>query len=235
MHRYSLNLLGFATGMALLVALPNTARAQWGIGMGWGMFGPQESSSTRFLNDHALSRVGGVQARQQRSHSAYSGNPNAYFNRIRDNGFVSHYDVRRRRAPSYQPERTASLANRGQGTDRPAPRAPAAPLKDFFDASLRLVWPQESPVEGEFKEKRDLSDQASLAVLKQTKAYGSAPITSAAEARQKLVNYGKPALQHLRAVATPPIADSFHRFLLSLYDSLEASAWPTEAAPVSPP
>jgi hypothetical protein len=108
-------------------------------------------------------------------------------------------------------------------------------LKDFFDASLRLVWPQESPVEGEFKEKRDISDQASLAVLKQTQAYGSAPITSATEARQKLVNYGKPALQHLRAVATPPIADSFHRFLLSLYDSLEASTWPPEAAPVPQP
>jgi hypothetical protein len=223
--------------MAVSAAMPGPARAQYGLGLGWGwgLFGPQESPSTRLLNEHALSRVGGVQARQQRSHSAYSGNPNAYFNRIRDNGLVSHYDVRRRRAPSYQPERTASLANSGQGTARPAPRAPAVPLKDFFDASLRLVWPQESPVEGEFKEKRDISDQASLAVLKQTQAYGSAPITSATEARQKLVNYGKPALQHLRAVATPPIADSFHRFLLSLYDSLEASTWPPEAAPVPQP
>jgi len=212
-----------------LLAKPTPAEAQWGLGMGWGMFGQQESSATRFTNDHALSRVGAVAARQPgRSHSPYSGSSNAYFNRIRDNGFVSHYDVRRRRAPSYQPARATSLANGGQQAAGPASRPPAPPLRVFFDASLRLIWPQESPVEGGFKGKREISDQASLAVLKQTKAYGSAPITSVTEARQKLVTYGKPALQHLRAAATSPIADAFHRFLLSLYDSLEAAAMPAE-------
>src|SRR5262249_45996113 len=179
----------------------------------------------------ALSRVPGVAARQPgRSHSPYSGSSNAYFNRIRDNGFTSHYDVRRRRAPSYQPERTASLGNRGRAESRPAQPAatPVVPLVSFFDDSLTLVWPQESPVDGEFKEKRDTSDGARLAGLKQPKRYGRAPITRVTEARQKLVDYGRPALQQLRAVATPPIAASFHRSLLSLSDSLEAATRPAE-------
>jgi hypothetical protein len=231
--RCLLGSLRIAAVMTVLLALTPPAEAQWGMGYGYGfgMFGGGPSPSTEFLNQHALGRIGSVAARQPgRSHSAYSGNSNAYFNRIRDNGFTSHYDVRRRRAPSYQPERTASLGNRGRAESRPAQptAAPAVPLVSFFDESLTLVWPQESPVDGEFKEKRDISDRASLAVLKQTKNYGSAPITRVTEARKKLVDYGRPALQQLRAVATPPIADSFHRFLLSLYDSLEAATRPAE-------
>jgi hypothetical protein len=238
--RSFLGSLRFAAGITFLLALTPPAKAQWGIGYGWGMMGVGPSPSTQLLNDHAMARTGIAAARQPgRSHSPYSSNPNAYFNRIRDNGFTSHYDVRRRRAPSYQPVRAASLGNGGRTDSRPAQPAPApAPvvaLASFFDGSLALVWPQESPIDGEFKEKRDLSDRASLIVLKQTKDYGSAPITSVTEARQKLIDYGRPALNQLRTMTTPPIADSFHRFLLSLYDSLEASAWPPEAAPVSQP
>ena len=86
-------------------------------------------------------------------------------------------------------------------------------------------------MDGEFLGKREASDQASLVVLKETKQHGVASITSATEARQKLVEYGRPALKQLRAAATPPIADSFHRFLLSLYDSLEAAASAPNSAP----
>jgi hypothetical protein len=226
--------------MAVLAAMPSPARAQYGLGAGWGwgIFGVQPSPSTQVLNQHAVNRAaGGVTS--SRSHRAYSGNPNAYFNRVRDNGFVSHYDVRRRRAPSYQSGPSTSAANRvreaTQSAPSPSATAAIAPLASFFDASLRLVWPQESPVDGELQEKRDLSDHAALAVLKEKQQQDVASITSAAGARQKLLDYGRPALRQLRAAATPPIADSFHRFLLSLYDSLEASAWPPEAATVSPP
>lgn len=234
--------LGLMAGMVLLAAAPSNARAQWGMGMGWGMFGVPESSSTRFLNDHAKARIPSAAARQSRTHSPYAGNSNSYLNRVRDNGFVSHYDTMSRRAPSYQPGRAPSLGNSGRAPSRPvaAPATaeakatrPLVPLKDFFDASLRLIWPQESPVEGEFQEKREISDRTSSTVLQQVKTYGSAPVTSVTTAREKLIAYGRPALTHLRATATPPIADGFHRFLLSLYDSLEAAAWPSEgeAAP----
>jgi hypothetical protein len=231
--------LGFSAVMAISAAMPDSARAQYGLGAGWGwgIFGVQPSPSTQMLNQHALNRAGGG-VRSSRSHSAHVGNPNSYVNRIRDNGFVSHYDAQRRRAPSYQSGQSTSTANRVQEGTRQAssPSATAAivPLVRFFDASLRLVWPQESPFDGELRDRRDLSDQASLAVLKEKQQRGVASITSATEARQKLLDYGRPALQQLRAVATTPIADSFHRFLLSLYDSLEASTWPPDAATVSP-
>lgn len=231
--------LGFSTVMVVLAVMPAPARAQYGMGAGWGwgMFGVQPSPSTSFLNQHAATRAAaGRPARA--SHSAYSGNPNAYFNRIRDNGFVSHYDVRRRRAPSYQTGRTGSTMDRGREESRPAPpeasTAAIIPLANFFDASSRLVWPQESPVDGDFKERRDESDRAVRAVLKEKQQHGAASITGATEARQHLVDYGRPALRQLRAASTPPIVDSFHRFLLSLYDSLGASAGLPEPAPGPP-
>jgi hypothetical protein len=216
--------------MTVFAAVSDRARADWGFGLGWGwgFGGVGPSASTQFLNEHAQTRAaaGGF---GRRTNNVYAGNPNAYFNRIRDNGFVSHYDARRRRSPSYQPERTTSLGSAARAQSQPAPATASAtsvePIASFFDASLRLVWPQESPTDGDFKEKREISDQASLAVLNETKRHGAASIATATEARQKLVEYGRPALKQLRAAATPPIADSFHRFLLSLYDSLEAAAW----------
>jgi hypothetical protein len=232
--RHLVWLLGVSVGTTLVATMPGRARADWGMGMGmgWGMFGVGPSASTSFLNQHAATRAaaGGF---GRRTNNVYAGNSNAYFNRIRDNGFVSHYDARRRRSPSYQPERRTSLANATPAQPTATAPQPEAiePLRRFFDASLKLVWPHDSPIDGDFREKREISDQASLAVLKETKQHGVATITSATEARQKLVEYGRPALKQLRAAATPPIADSFHRFILSLYDSLEAAATVANSAP----
>lgn len=225
--------LGFAAGLAVLAAMPGPARAQYGglgAGWGWGIFGVGPSPSTTFLNDHANTRTA-LGRYSSRSHSAYRNNPNSYFNRIRDNGFVSHYDTRRRRAPSYQSGRTNSSLSREepQRAASAADLAAITPLASFFDASLRLVWPQGSPEDGEFREKREISDRAALAVLKEKREQGAASITVAVEARQKLVEYGQPALRLLREVATPPVADSFHGFLLSLYDSLGAATLPADA------
>src|SRR5262245_19801797 len=90
--------LTFLMGFIVLGLDSDRARAQWGMGYGWGWGGLgfyQAPSPTNFLNQHALTRAaGGRPARP--SHSPYANNPNAYFNRVRDNGFVSHYDVRRR-------------------------------------------------------------------------------------------------------------------------------------------
>src|SRR5262245_46140095 len=106
-------LLPLLLGFAIPGMHPDQARAQWGIGYGWGwgdLGFRTVPSPTDFLNQHALNRAAaGIQSRP--SHSPYSGSPNAYFNRVRDNGFVSHYDVRRRLPPAYQPEPTASLGN----------------------------------------------------------------------------------------------------------------------------
>ena len=54
------------------------------------------------------------------------------------------------------------------------------------------------------------------------------------EARSKLVEYGRPALQYIRENSTPRVADTFHLFLLSLYDSLAQAATIPRAATPSP-
>jgi len=195
-------------------------------------------SPTDFLNQHALTRAA-AGAQEPRSHSPYRNNPNAYFNRIRDNGFVSHYDARRRQPPSYRPEPTSSLANSGRVAAQPAAEAaapnPIAPLASFFDAAQNLVWPNESPTGGDLKEKRVVSDQAALAVLEETRRQSVASISSVTHARQKLIDYGQPALREIRAQTTPVIADTFHRFMLALYDSLAQASWPPDAIPGTAP
>jgi len=204
------------------------------------MFGGFNSvpSPGNFLNDRALNQAArGIQSRP--SHSPLSGNPNAYFNRIRDNGLVPHYDVQSRQPPAYQPAPRSSLGLTSSTRTAPQPvtvspasqpaqaqpaQRPLLPVASFFDSEQRLIWPGESPVHGDLKEKRDSSDQASLVVLNETKQQGVASITSVAEARQRLLDYGQPALQALRQDQTPRIADSFHHFLLSLYESLAQTA-----------
>jgi hypothetical protein len=205
------------------------AQAQFGMGFGWGGFGMRNVPSPQdYLNQHALTRA--AAGRPERpSHSPYSNNPNSYFNRIRDNGFVSHYDVRRRQPPAYQPAPAASVANVARAEPSPAASQPIPPLASFFNAAQTLVWPSESPSAGDLKQKRDISDQASLAVLGETRRQTTASISSVTHARQKLVDYGQPALQEIRAQATPVIADTFHRFLLALYDSLGSAAGPEDA------
>ncbi len=56
------------------------------------------------------------------------------------------------------------------------------------------------------------------------------------DARSKLVDYGRPALEYIRDNSTPRIADTFHLFLLSLYDSLgQAATVPRQGGPASTP
>lgn len=100
--------IGFVAGMTVIIGGANPAAAQWGMGMGWGMFGVGPSPSTQLLNQHALTRAAAGGSRGP-SRSPLSGNSNSYSNRLRDNGFVSHYDVARRAAPSYRSTPTAAL------------------------------------------------------------------------------------------------------------------------------
>src|SRR5579883_1708008 len=73
------------------------ARAQFGmyLGGGMGFLGGfnQVPSPTDFLNQHALTRAAAGRPAPT-SFRPYANSPNAYFNRIRDNGFVAHSDVR---------------------------------------------------------------------------------------------------------------------------------------------
>jgi hypothetical protein len=178
-----------------------------------------------FVNQHALSNA--ARAGRPPSNNVYAGNPNAYINNVRDNGFV----------PSYNVARAGSAANRAvprvspgelivtQATALPpAPARPVVPLASFFNRAAELVWPEIAPVEGELKEKRDDSDASSRVVLGEYQAMGRATIGSVTDSRQKLIDYGQPALQLIRTNSTPRAADTFHVFLLSLYESLAQAA-----------
>ncbi|WP_165232032.1 hypothetical protein [Aquisphaera insulae] len=228
--------------LAALGMLPSRAHAQFGMGfggMGWGIGFNYVPSPTNLINENAMSRAGRAQAPESRN--IYAGNPNAYINNLRDNSFVPSYSVSRRRPTT---ERAPSRPSPGDqavalaGTPNPAPAAPVRPqipLASFFDATRRLVWPEESPVDGDLKPKRDVSDQASLQVFLQTLAHGTATLTSVADARQKLLDYGRPALKEVREKSTPRVADTFHMFMLSLYDSLGQVATVADPSTGGPP
>jgi hypothetical protein len=109
------------------------------------------------------------------------------------------------------------------------------PLATFFDAAKRLVWPGDAPVTGALQRKRDISDEGCLVVLGEVQTQGRASTTTVAASRQKLLDYGQPALQEIRTSTTARVADTFHLFLLSLYESLAQAANPPETPPAASP
>lgn len=222
---------------AICLLGPGSGTAMAQFGFGYGVMGGFNyvPSPTDFVNSHALIQAGrGQQPRA--SFQPYANSPNSFHNRLRDNGYVPSYEVRRRRPSTTRSQPPRSLGNTAQVERQPAAAVARAivPLVSFFDASLKLVWPSESPVEGDLREKRDVSDKASLAVLQETRSRPAASIATVTEARERLLDYGRPALQEIRRVATTAIADGFHTFMLSLYDSLAQAATPP-AGPAPPP
>lgn len=225
--------LAFLVATAALEMGAGRAHAQWGFGWFNGFnYVPQP---TDYINQ--LSLVNAANATRGRvPNNVYANNPNSYVNRVRDNGFVPHYAIESRRSPGEQPARRSSsnVSRTSAPQPRPSTPAPAAPavaepappLASFFDATRKLIWPSDAPVDGDLGEKRNVSDQASLAVRDLVEKHGSAPITTVTDARQKLLDYGRPALRHVRSYATSRVADTFNVFLLSLYDSLAQAANP---------
>jgi hypothetical protein len=215
-------------GVALVASLGNgQAQAQYGgyggFGLGWGL-GPMTPASVNFLNDHAIART----------HAAAAARPQPLRAPIpvsRDVDFFNRYDAatraamedrvarrpRTRRAPVSQSVAQAAV-------DNPQSVPPIAPLASFFNAMRQIVWPSDSPTQGDLGVKRSASDAQTLELLKEIEGRGYAPVATAVEARNKLLDYGRPALQFMRENSAPVIADLFHSFLLSLYDSIGQTA-----------
>jgi hypothetical protein len=164
--------------------------------------------------------------------NVYAGNPNSYINHVRDNGFVDQYNAYRRQ-PSYygygSPARAQVRNTTPTAMSTPQAR-PLVPLASFFNAQNQLGWSADAPTADTLKEKRSITDQATRVVLDEVKKNGVASLASVTEARQKLLDYGRPALQYVRTHETARVADSFHGFLLMLYDSLAQAANPPAAA-----
>jgi hypothetical protein len=104
---------------------------------------------------------------------------------------------------------------------------PVVPLASFYNAQHQFIWPGDAPTADALKDQRVIAEQASLAVLDEARKNGVASIAAVTDARQKLLDYGRPALKYVRTHETPRVADSFHGFLLELYDALAQAANPT--------
>jgi hypothetical protein len=219
---------------------PRQVRAQYGGygGFGWGFGGfSQVEKPESFLYSKALIDAG--RDTHIPSRSVYANNSNAYINHIRDNGFVERYDVARHDASYYRyaPPPSQPSNARLTPTAMTVPRqTPLLPLASFYNADHKLDWPADAPVAGELKDKQGIFDQASQIVVSETQKSGVASIATVTDARQKLLEYGRPALQYVRTHETARLADTFHLFLLSLYESLaQAVNPPTTAATAGSP
>jgi hypothetical protein len=238
----------FLAAFAALMAFgPGRAEAQFGFGGfgGYGFANQYGMQNEQMLNSWALQN-GAKATMGPKQNNVYSGNPNAYINHLHDAGFLDKYDVGTRRQieasigrysdgppPSYYRSLASQPAPEPASAPAPAqPAAPNLPLSTFFDRYQKLVWPGESPDYGALGASRATADLACLAVLNDYNLRGLAQVSTVTEARTKVVDYGRPALQYIRDNSTPRVADTFHLFLLSLYDSLgQAATVPKPAAP----
>ncbi len=225
--------------VALSGSMPVTVRAQWGggfgyggLGWGFGMF-TQVPSPQTYLNQKSLVDAG--RGSTAPTSTPYAGNANAYFNRVRDNGFVPRFDVERRQPANYRYGQTGGARSPARGEGRVADRGSEVvprrvqPLENFYTPDHRLVWPGDAP-EGNLKDKRSAADSAVGIVFAEARGSGVASLASVTDARQKLIDYGRPALDEIRTRDSTAVAESFHTFLLSLYDSLALAATPGLAA-----
>jgi hypothetical protein len=113
------------------------------------------------------------------------------------------------------------------------PSMPSLPLASFYNAEGHIVWPADAPKADGLEAKRSAFDVSSQGVLAELKKNNVASIATVTDARQKLLEYGRPGLQYVRTHETPRVADTFHLFLMSLYESLAQAVNPT--TPPAPP
>jgi hypothetical protein len=209
------------------------AEAQWGLGGGgigfFGGFGGYVEQPNQFLNQVAIAQMAHVKGppgsnRSTSGLNPYAGSSNAYFNHVRDNGFVDQYSVSARQPAYYR----APSPARGRGATpvamTVAQSRPFVPIANFFNVQGQLVWPGDAPTADSLKEKRATFDQSARVVLDEIKKNGVASIAAVTEARQKLLDYGRPPMKYVRTHETAGIADYFHGFMLELYDSLAQAA-----------
>ncbi len=221
-------------------AMGGRAEAQYGgFGGGWGFgFGYNQNaySDVNYLNSRAntLAGIAGAHTPQPVQAPVFQS---------RDEGIYDRYDLATResmmnrvaRNPSAEMssiDPTGAIAAARRTPPRPTtPTAPSGPsepttvnLANYFNKDQQLVWPSVSPISGDFGKKQQTADLAILAVLNEYNMKGLARLSTVTDAREKLLDYGRPALQYVREQSTPALADTFHVFLLSLYGNLGNAA-----------
>ena len=76
------------------------------------------------------------------------------------------------------------------------PAAPAAPLASFYGPEGKFGWPADAPTDGDLALRRAAIESACQAVLDEVKHNSVASIAKVTDAREKLLDYGRPALQY---------------------------------------
>ncbi len=202
--------------LLVLLTAPEKARAQFGIGFGFGFMDRPMSVE----NIYSRSNMAGSYAysTREKNLTAPAG--------VRDLNYSMRSNIESR--SELEARVAAERRQRSQAQAAP-PTTPQLPLVGFFDEYGKLIWPSDAPLSGDLKTKRDASDKASGEVLSQVKARGSAPLGMVTDARNLLLDYGRPALKIVRDKQTPVLAESFHVFLNALYESLGQAAQPAPA------
>jgi len=223
--------LAVVCGAGLVASLGGgRVQAYWGgfgdFGFGFGL-GAQTPASVNFLNDHAIART----------HAAAAARPQPLRAPIpvsRDVDFFTRYDAATRAAMTDRVSRRRVLPRTPATQSQPITYAdnsqaspPAQALASFFNKMRQLIWPADAPTEGDLAAKRSTSDAKTLELLTEVEGRGYAQIATAVDARTKLLDYGRPALQFMRESSTPAVSDAFHAFLLSLYESIGQAPEPT--------
>src|SRR5262249_11678014 len=117
--------LGLFVVAVVVVYAPLSARADIGFGFGFGAFNYVPSPGN-FLNDHALVNAANA-TRGPVSRPVYAGNPNAFINNVRDNGFTQHFGIEARRRPVDLPIERPYARVTQTSAEQPAPAA-ASPV-----------------------------------------------------------------------------------------------------------
>lgn len=225
-------LRGFLGALLLLICSSGQAEAQFGFGgfgggFGWGFPHPYTPPSVSAINQRANVRSGMDQEALNRTSL---GTPDRFAYRREAVSMQQRFDVNSMRG--------TNEARAGRGTRSPgapgnagggsAPQGavarPSLEITSFVNTQDQLVWPSDAPVSGDLIGRRDEADEAIHGVVEEYRAMNFAQINTVASAREALIGYGQPALQYLRENSTARVADSFHLFLLSLYDSLAQAA-----------
>jgi hypothetical protein len=230
------NLLGIGfAALAAMTAVPQPVQAQFGRGMGfgggfwlWGLGGFSQVPKPETYLYQKAARDANL-AVMTRSRGSYANGPSSYMDHLRDSRSGGRHRAVRRRPPVDQNAGRPGIAP----NSFPAPRqAPAAPLASFYGPEGKFGWPADAPTDGDLALRRVAIESACQAVLDEVKQNSVASIAKVTDARQKLLDYGRPALQYARAHQTARVADGFHQFLLSLHESLAQAVNP--AGPTAP-
>jgi hypothetical protein len=198
----------------------NPARAQFGgFGFGGPFFGPAYApfvSPTMLVQDRKpiTQNVGGPV-------TTAPANPNAYWNYTRDNSqsfaFTPRSDLRRG-VRGIDSASTRRVSTPNSKSEKPGIK-PADHFLGFFASNGQLVWPADSPLEGDLSGKRSAVDAAMSDLRMEVKAKTNFKVSSIVQSRNTLLDYGRPALAQIRE-SQPSRADSFHAWMLDLYNTL---------------